>query len=64
VRHTEAIERFVEEVRVAPGDVEPEEAGVDTERPQRRQEDEQVPFGAADPRQLVDVEDFHPSKRR
>ncbi len=64
MRDAEPVESLVEARRVAPGHVEPEEAGVDAALAQRRQQREQVPLGAAHAGQLVEVEDLHRSSRR
>ena len=59
VRDAQFVEVAVEELRVAPGYVEADEAGVEPSRPQSRQECEEVVLGAADAGELVDVDDLH-----
>jgi len=57
------VEVLVETREVGSGHVEAEKASVDAAVAQRGQQCEQVPLGAADPGELVQVEDLHRSKR-
>jgi hypothetical protein len=65
VRHLAPVELVVERLRI-PADqiVQPDEARVDAERAQRRQQRQQVALGAADPAHLVDVNDLHHVRNR
>ena len=64
MRDAEPVELHVEAGRVAAGDVEAEEAGIDTALAQSRQQRQQVALRAADAGDLVQVEDLHASSRR
>ena len=63
VGHAEPVELRVEAAEVAPRHVQPEKARVDPALPQRGQQGQQVALGAADPGQLVQVDDLHRSRR-
>ena len=63
VRDAQPVELLVETREVGSGNVEAEEASVDAALAQRGQQCEQVPLGAADPGELVQVEDLHRSRR-
>ena len=63
VRDAQPVELLIEAPEVGSGNVEPEEAGVDAALAQRGQQREQVALGAADPGELVQVEDLHRSRR-
>ena len=64
IRHVDLLEPVVEALRVAALDVEPEEARIDAGGAEGGEEDEQMPFGAADAPELVEVEHSHASSRR
>ena len=63
VRDAQPVELLVEPREVGSGYVEAQEASVDAAPAQRGQQREQVPLGAADAGELVQVEDLHRSRR-
>ena len=62
-RHSHRAELTVEAGCVGTGDVEAEESGVDAPLAQRGQQRQKMTFRAADPGDLVDVQDSHGSAR-
>ncbi len=63
-RDPSLLEHGVERARRAARIVEPDERRLNPVRPECGQQREQVPFGAADPGDPVDVDDAHQRRRR